>query len=271
MDNKNPVFLKDDSFIYFIVILLLIIVFLIEGMFIYAAAAGLVLVLITAYTLRKQILRKRELKNYIINYTKNLENLSVNSFYYSPLPICIIGLNGKMFWFNNKFKELLQGDSDLIENIEEFIEGFPMNLMEGNKEGTLSNIEIPGTGRSFNVLYYELEEGRFGEGHSYVCYWNESTAFVTLRNKYNDERPITMLIQIDNYDEISEKLELGEKSSMLLKVPSLFPSIKFIGNPSINSSMFSIRSESPWRSSLNLLLNQNIFPFNPIIHMGRGE
>jgi c-di-AMP phosphodiesterase-like protein len=221
MDNKNPVFLKDDSFIYFIVILLLIIVFLIEGMFIYAAAAGLVLVLITAYTLRKQILRKRELKNYIINYTKNLENLSVNSFYYSPLPICIIGLNGKMFWFNNKFKELLQGDSDLIENIEEFIEGFPMNLMEGNKEGTLSNIEIPGTGRSFNVLYYELEEGRFGEGHSYVCYWNESTAFVALRNKYNDERPITMLIQIDNYDEISEKLELGEKSSMVAQIEKI--------------------------------------------------
>ena len=221
MDNKNPVFLKDDSFIYFIVILLLILVFLIENMFIYAAATGVVLVLITAYTLRKQILRKKELKNYIINYTKNLENLSVNSFYYSPLPICIIGLNGKMFWFNNKFKELLQGYSDELENIEEFIEGFPLNSMDGNKEGTLSNIEIPGTGRTFNVLYYELEEGRFGEGHSYVCYWNENTAFVTLRNKYNEERPITMLIQIDNYDEISEKLELGEKSSMVAQIEKI--------------------------------------------------
>lgn len=221
MDNKNPVFLKDDSFIYFIVILLLILVFLIENMFIYAAATGVVLVLITAYTLRKQILRKKELKNYIINYTKNLENLSVNSFYYSPLPICIIGLNGKMFWFNNKFKELLQGYSDELENIEEFVEGFPLNLMDGNKEGTLNNIEIPGTGRTFNVLYYELEEGRFGEGHSYVCYWNENTAFVTLRNKYNEERPITMLIQIDNYDEISEKLELGEKSSMVAQIEKI--------------------------------------------------
>ncbi|HHY99503.1 MAG TPA: phosphoesterase [Tissierellia bacterium] len=221
MDNKNPVFLKDDSFIYFIVILLLILVFLIENMFIYAAATGVVLVLITAYTLRKQILRKKELKNYIINYTKNLENLSVNSFYYSPLPICIISLNGKMFWFNNKFKELLQGYSDELENIEEFIEGFPLNSMDGNKEGTLSNIEIPGTGRTFNVLYYELEEGRFGEGHSYVCYWNENTAFVTLRNKYNEERPITMLIQIDNYDEISEKLELGEKSSMVAQIEKI--------------------------------------------------
>ncbi|MDD4088339.1 MAG: DHH family phosphoesterase [Tissierellia bacterium] len=214
MDKKTPLFLKDDSFIYFVVIVLLIIIFIIEGMFIYAASAGLVLVIITAFTLRKQILRNKELKNYVINYTKNLENLSINSFYYSPLPICIIGLNGKMFWFNNKFKELLSGDSDVIENIEEFVGGFPSKSMDGNKEGTISNIEVPETGRSFNVLYYELEEGRFGEGRSYVCYWNENTAFITLRNKYNDERPITMLIQIDNYEEISEKLELGEKSSM---------------------------------------------------------
>lgn len=221
MDKKTPMFLKDDSFIYFVVIVLLIIVFLIEGMYIYVAFAGLILIGITAFTLRKQVLREKELKNYIIDYTKNIENLSVDSFYYSPLPICIIGPNGKMFWFNNKFKELLGDNSDVIENIEEFVKGFPINSMEGNKEGTISNIEVPETDRSFNVMYYELEEGRFGEGNSYVCYWNENTAFITLKNKYNDERPITMLIQIDNYDEISEKLDLGEKSAMTAQVEKI--------------------------------------------------
>jgi c-di-AMP phosphodiesterase-like protein len=224
MDKKTPVFLKDDSFIYFVVIVLLIIIFLIESMFIYAASAGLVLVIITAFTLRKQILRSRELKNYLINYTKNLENLSINSFYYLPLPICIISLNGKVFWYNNKFKELFPENIDIIENVDEFVGGFPLNSMDGNKEGTISNIEVPETGRSFNVLYYELEEGRFGEGKSYVCYWNENTAFVNLRNKYNDERPITMLIQIDNYEEISEKLELGEKSSMTAQTEKILNS-----------------------------------------------
>ena len=119
MNKKTPVFLKDDSFIYFVLILLLIIVFLVEGMYIYVALAGLILIGITAFTLRKQVLREKELKNYIIEYTKNIENLSVNSFYYSPLPICIIGPNGKMFWFNNKFKELLRDNSDAIENIDE--------------------------------------------------------------------------------------------------------------------------------------------------------
>jgi c-di-AMP phosphodiesterase-like protein len=140
------------------------------------------------------------------------------------LPICIISLNGKVFWYNNKFKELFPENIDIIENVDEFVGGFPLNSMDGNKEGTISNIEVPETGRSFNVLYYELEEGRFGEGKSYVCYWNENTAFVNLRNKYNDERPITMLIQIDNYEEISEKLELGEKSSMTAQTEKILNS-----------------------------------------------
>ena len=154
--------MKDDSFI-FVVIVLLIIIFLIESMFIYAASAGLVIVNRTAFTLRKQLLRRRELKNYLINYTKNLENLSINSFYYLPLPICIISLNGKVFWYNNKFKELFPENIDIIENVDEFVGGFPLNSMDGNKEGTISNIEVPER-QSFNVLYYELEEGRFGEG-----------------------------------------------------------------------------------------------------------
>ena len=221
MDKKTPKFMKDDSFIYFVIILLLIIVFLIEGMYIYVGIAGVLLLAIVVYTLRKQVLRERQFKSYLIEYTKNIENLSVSSFYYSPLPICIISPNGKLLWFNNKFKEFLNNSDDIIENIEELIKDFPLNSMDGNKEGTIGNLEIPEIGRYFNVLYYELEEGKFGDEQSYVCYWNENTAFVTLRNKYNDERPISILIQIDNYEDISEKLEVGEKSAMTAQVEKI--------------------------------------------------
>ncbi|MDW5300255.1 MAG: DHH family phosphoesterase [Sedimentibacter sp.] len=222
MDNKmTPKFLKDDSVIYFIVIIILISIFIIEGMYIYVGFAGLVLLGVTAITVRKQVLREKELKNYIIEYTKNIENLSVNSFYYSPLPICIIGPAGKMFWFNNKFKELVGDRVDNIENIEEYDTDFPLKSMEGNKEGTINNIEIKESNKSFNVMYYELEEKKFGEGVSYVCYWNEITAYTSLKTKYNDERSIALLVQIDNYDEISEKLDKGEKSAMTAEVEKI--------------------------------------------------
>lgn len=222
MENKNtPKFLKDDSLIYLTVLIVLIVIFLIEGMYIYAGIASLILMGAAGFALKRQIQREKELKNYIINYTKNIENLSVNSFYNSPLPISIISPMGKIFWFNNKFKELLGEDTENIEYINDFIQSFPLKSLEDSKDGVLNNVEIDETGKTFNVMYYKLEEGRFGEGLSYVCYWNENTAFANLKLKYNDERPIVSLIQIDNYDEISEKLDKGEKAAMTAEVEKI--------------------------------------------------
>lgn len=215
----TPKFLKDDSLIYFALNILLIVFFFIEKLYIYAGIASLSLMVVAAFALKRQIKREKDLKNYIINYTKNIENLSVNSFYYSPMPISIIGYNGKINWFNQKFKELVGDEIESLQNIDEFIHDYPIKTMDESKEGTLNNIEV--AGKSFNIMYYGLEEGRFGEGISHVCYWNENTAFANLKNKYNDERPVAMLVQIDNYDEISEKLDKGEKSAMTAEVEKI--------------------------------------------------
>ncbi len=222
MDNKKtPNFLRDDSLVYLALNTFTILVLLINGMYIYAAAAALILAIIAAVAFRRQLQREKDLKKYIIDYTKNIENLSVNSFYYSPIPISIIGPFGQIFWFNKKFKELVGDEIDNIENIDEFIRGFPVKTMADNREGTINSVEIADSGKTFNIMYYSLEEGRFGEGISYVCYWNENTAFANLKAKYNDERPVAMLVQIDNYDEISEKLDKGEKSAMTAEVEKI--------------------------------------------------
>lgn len=220
-NKKTPKYLKDDSIIYFALIIFMIAILIIERLYVYAVISGLALIIVAVFTLRKQIQREKELKNYIINYTKNIESLSVNSFYYSPMPICIIDSLGKVFWINNKFRELVGDDADSIENIEEFIPDFPVKTLCDNKEGILNNIDITDSGKTFNIMYYGLDEGRFGDGNSYVCYWNENTAFKNLKTKYNDERPVAMLVQIDNYDEISEKLDKGDKSAMTAEVEKI--------------------------------------------------
>jgi len=109
-----------------------------------------------------------------------------------------------MFWFNFKFKDLL-GDKENIENITEINPNFPIKSLCEVKDGTINNIDITELSRNYNIIYNVLKEGKFGEGKSYVLYWIDNTAFNNLKNKYNDERPIAMLVQIDNYDEISEK------------------------------------------------------------------
>jgi c-di-AMP phosphodiesterase-like protein len=221
MNNKAPKFLRDDSILYFIVIIILIAIFMIERMFYYAAFASLVLLGITAFALRKQMFREKELKNYMIDYTSSIENISVNSFFNFPMPICIINSEGKIFWFNSKFKEMSGNEETDIDNIRDFIADFPLKSVSENKDGTVNNIEVSSSNKNYNIIFNILENGRFGEGKSYVLYWMEVTSYINLKNKYNDERPIAMLVQIDNYDEISETLDKGEKSAMTAEVEKI--------------------------------------------------
>jgi c-di-AMP phosphodiesterase-like protein len=194
---------------------------MIERMFYYAAFASLVLLGITAFALRKQMFREKELKNYMIDYTSSIENISVNSFFNFPMPICIINSEGKIFWFNSKFKEMSGNEETDIDNIRDFIADFPLKSVSENKDGTVNNIEVSSSNKNYNIIFNILENGRFGEGKSYVLYWMEVTSYINLKNKYNDERPIAMLVQIDNYDEISETLDKGEKSAMTAEVEKI--------------------------------------------------
>lgn len=219
MDNtKTPKFLKDDSFVYFIVITLLIAVFLIERIYLYAVISGAALLIISATTFRKQMHRENELKRYMIDYTNNIENLSVNSFFNFPMPISIIDSQGKLYWYNSKFKDLIQIKEEGIENITDYYSEFPLKSIDGSKDGIINNLEITKISKSYNIPYNVLKEGKFGQDKSFVLYWVDNTLFSNLKTKYNDERSIAMLIQIDNYDEMSEKMDKGVKSAMTAEV-----------------------------------------------------
>ncbi len=222
MDNiKTPKFLKDDSFVYFILLTLIIVVLLIEKMYFYAIASAVALLIVSAITFRRQMYREKELKKYMIDYTNNIENLSVSSFLNFPMPISIVDEQGKLHWYNSKFRDLVGEKIEEIENILDYYSEFPVKSLDPGKDGVINNIEIDQISKSYNIPYNVLKEGKFGEGKSFVLYWIDNTVYSNLKTKYNDERPITMLVQIDNYDEISEKMDKGEKSAMTAEVEKI--------------------------------------------------
>ena len=152
-NSKIPKFLKNDSLIFFLLITLITSMLIIERMYFYAAISGAVSLMISAMTFRKQILREKELKNYIIEYTTSIENTSINSFYNCPMPVTIIDAQGKLFWYNAKFKELIGKDKEVIENINECHFELPLKSLDKNKDGILSNIEITEHAKNYNIIY----------------------------------------------------------------------------------------------------------------------
>ncbi|MDF2677354.1 MAG: phosphoesterase [Bacillota bacterium] len=216
-----PKFIKEDSLIYIIVIVLLITLLAIEGLYFYAVIFGIVLSIISVISINRQLGKAKELKSYLIDYTNNIDNLSVNSFSNFPMPICIINAQGKLFWFNTKFKELIGEEYINIENIKDFNPEFPLKSIDLSKDGTINNLDISKNNKSYNLLYNVLTEDSFWEGKSIVLYWVENTNYKSLRIKYNDERPVSMFIQIDNYEELSEKMDKGEKLAKTAEVEKI--------------------------------------------------
>lgn len=224
MDNsKIPRFLKNDSLIFFLLITIITSIFIIKRMYFFAAISGVVSLVVSGLTFRKQLIREKELKNYIIEYTKNLEIASIHAFHNCPMPVAIVDAQGKIYWYNEKFNELAGNEKEVLDNISQCDFDVPLKLLDKNKGGIISNIEIKKTNevKSYNILYDVLEEKRFGEEISFVLYLVDNTLYSNIRAKYNDERPIAMLVQIDNYDEISEKLDKGDKSAMTAEVEKI--------------------------------------------------
>jgi len=219
-DFKLPEYLRDDNYIFLVIISAFSVIFLLNKMYTVAALSGVILLISFIATIGKHNKRQKDLNNYIIDFTNSIENLSVSSLFNFPMPVLIIDRNGKICWFNLKFRDVI-GEEAIIEKVEDVVANFPIKNLEENMQGMLNNLEVSHDNKAYNVLYSKLNEEQFVDNAAYILYWVDNTSFRTIKNKYNDERPIALIIQIDNYSEISEKMDKLIRASMIAEIEKI--------------------------------------------------
>ena len=219
-DFKLPEYLRDDNYIFLIIISVFSFIFLLNKMYTVAALSGVILLISFIATIGKHNKRQKDLNNYIIDFTNSIENLSVSSLFNFPMPVLIIDKEGKICWFNIRFRDVI-GEDTIVGKVEDIVANFPMKNLEENMQGMLNNLEVSYDNKAYNVLYSKLNEEQFVDNAAYILYWVDNTSFRTLKNKYNDERPIALIIQIDNYSEISEKMDKLIRASMIAEIEKI--------------------------------------------------
>ena len=217
---KLPEYMRDDNYIFLIIIAIFTVIFLLNKLFIVAVLSAIIFLFSLLASIIKHNTRQKNLNNYIVDFTNNIENLSISSLFNFPMPVTIIGNDGKICWYNLRFRQIV-GDDILIEKIGEFSSNFSMKILEENNQGTLNNIELSLENKVYNVMYSKLDERQFAQDAAYILYWVDNTSFRTIKNKYNDERPIVLIIQIDNYGEIAEKMDKLIRASMIAEIEKI--------------------------------------------------
>jgi len=176
-----------------------------------AAIEGIVVALLVIYSLINARHRRKQLVSYLEDVTYNTESAKNNTLMNFPLPIVVFKMSDhQIIWGNQIFFDLVGGQQSSFDaQLSDMVPGFTSKwLLEGKKQ-------YPGLvqigGRKYQ-LHGNIIRSRDEDVHESdrnfmgITYWVDVTEFDNIKSEYEASRPVTMLLVVDNYDELMKNL-----------------------------------------------------------------
>ncbi len=176
----------------------------------YNRIIGVVGVLLLAYliyyNLKISNIRREEWTRYIEGLSSDIDSATKQAILNLPIPLTIVEFDGTITWYNSKFIEII-GKKDLLEkDIQDIIPDFDLRNVLQNKKDKINEVSF--NDRYFKVLYNIIKLSKdHASNYIIMLYWVEKTDYMQIKQKYEEERSVVALIQVDNFDEVMQTTE----------------------------------------------------------------
>jgi c-di-AMP phosphodiesterase-like protein len=178
---------------------------------------------LTYHYFRSNFKRKAEISNFIENLNINIDTATRDTLLNFPMPLVITELDGSIIWYNSSFGSISEQTDMLEDTVKNLVR--EIKSTEQLPEGTKKNTErIYGQtvidGRHYTVLCNIVRRDRNQDTSNYmlILYFIDVTELVELKKKYSDEKIITGLFVIDNYDDLMQSMEDPIRPQMLAEI-----------------------------------------------------
>ncbi|MFS8500468.1 MAG: DHH family phosphoesterase [Caldicoprobacter sp.] len=185
-------------------------------------AAFLLFIYLVYYNWKVTRIRRVEWTRYLENLSENIDWSTKNAVFSVPMPFVVVELDGTINWYNPRFGQLFEGESLLGKNIKNYIPNLDIYALLKNKEDDCIQIEL--NGRTYRLFYTPLGIGDSKEDGRRVIvflYLQDITQEALLKVKYHDERPVVMLVQVDNYDEVVNNTDEAKRPVVMAEIESI--------------------------------------------------
>ncbi len=125
-----------------------------------------------------------------------------------PLPFVVCSKDGGIVWYNNLFElEFLDGKELTNKQINSFVsqEKIESSLKKGSFNAAYN-------GKRYTVYLSELVGT---SDKKYVFYFIDDTYYKNIVDKYDETRPVLMIVSVDGMDDVSSKISQNAFSSLL--------------------------------------------------------
>ena len=181
-------------------------------------AAFAAIIVLSAYFQRYAENKSNELKEYAETITEEMDDSARQFVAENPLPICMIDAEGAILWVNHKFRSLFPDVEMFNTNIQ---------AITGTKQGLfLPEDEVPPEEQHYAIVntqgkHYRIITSRMNDVDTRLLYWQDITNWETLKTMYRDERPCTIYLGVDNYDDLLAATPDNKRSELAAQIEKM--------------------------------------------------
>ena len=224
-NNSRKVFdsLVSRTKIYLVIILILLIlisvfrpILIIPSIILYIS--------ILCYTYFANNKRKSEISEQLQDLTLTVDSAAKSSLINSPFPLVILETNGNVVWKSSKFVTEF-ADIDMNNYINDLIIDIKDEIEKSDNKKRKSVIRQIQIGKKTYTVQGEFAKSKKYERkkspeYMMILYFIDETEKVKLKQENEDKKICVGIIMIDNYEEVTQRVDAEQKTQLMAKVES---------------------------------------------------
>ena len=227
MNNRLQKIVAPGTRLFLLVLAVFAAVTFIMGNEILAVAEAGVIVLLGLYTLVDARKRRRQLVEYLEGVTYDTESAKNNTLMNFPLPIVVFKMSDyKIVWGNQIFFSLFGGAAhpsfDAV--LSDMVPGFNSRWLTEGKSQYPGLVQV---GERKYQLHGNIVRSRDGESDPNlanfmgITYWVDVTDYDSVKQEYENSRPVVMMLVVDNYEELMKNLPDRTRTELRSQIDDL--------------------------------------------------
>ena len=180
-------------------------------------------------------IRKKEWTNYIQNLSLDIDETTKKAIMNLPIPLCILEFDGTISWYNSKFYNMTESSDLLGINIDKIIKN--INLRKVLNENKELYTEVTYKDREYTVIYNVVKNDQDKHPkYLMMLYWIDKTEYLQLEKKYEDEKNVIVLIQVDGYDEVLKSTTEENRPLINLDIEKMMTTLESSSNGALKKT-----------------------------------
>ena len=179
---------------------------------------------ILCYTYFANNKRKSEISEQLQDLTLTVDSAAKSSLINSPFPLVILETNGNVVWKSSKFVTEF-ADIDMNNYINDLIIDIKDEIEKSDNKKRKSVIRQIQIGKKTYTVQGEFAKSKKYERkkspeYMMILYFIDETEKVKLKQENEDKKICVGIIMIDNYEEVTQRVDAEQKTQLMAKVES---------------------------------------------------